>query len=90
MGTFAQAQDDALGRREPLAGHNSGLDMSDAQPGEVVVLSGDDGKEMMGTVFYMSGGGKGPAGKSKAKFKSEMGFETVCRLHAHALSRRVS
>ena len=39
-------------------------------PGETVVLSNGLGHEVKGTVYLMSGGGKGPAGKSRAKFKS--------------------
>jgi hypothetical protein len=56
-GTFAHAQSQAI--EQPVS------------PGEVVKVVGEDGKEVLGTVFYMSGGGKGPAGKSKAKYKSE-------------------
>lgn len=71
MGTFAQAQDDALNRVKTMEVRDDGIDVGEAQPGEVVVLSGEGGKEVVGTVFYMSGGGKGPAGKSRAKFKSQ-------------------
>ena len=46
------------------------VEVEAAQPGEVVVLHGAGRAEMEGTVYYMSGGGKGPAGKSKTKFKS--------------------
>lgn len=63
MGTFAQAQDIALGTTLD--------DVSAAQPGETVVLSGIGGQEMVGTVYLMSGGGKGPVGKTKVKYKSE-------------------
>lgn len=70
MGTFAHAQDAAIGN----------LDVSAAQPGETVVLSGVGGNEMVGTVYYMSGGGKGPAGKSKAKYKSESAPSHIWRL----------
>lgn len=41
-------------------------------PGKKVVVEGQDGQEVEGTVFLMSGGGKGPSGKSKAKFKSKL------------------
>lgn len=40
------------------------------EPGEMVTLESASGFKVTGTVFLMSGGGKGPAGKSKAKFKS--------------------
>lgn len=40
-------------------------------PGEKVVVAAENGEEVEGMVFLMSGGGKGPAGKGKAKFKSE-------------------
>lgn len=63
MGTFAQAQDAALGKTLD--------DVTAAQPGETVVLSGIGGRELVGTVYLMSGGGKGPAGKTKAKYKSK-------------------
>ena len=69
MGTFAQAQDAAIGRTLD--------DVSAAQPGETVVLSGIGGTEMVGTVFLMSGGGKGPAGKTKAKYKSESSSDWI-------------
>lgn len=65
-GTFAQAQ---------LRAKTKILDLDElvtkgAVPGETVVLSGENGHEVTGTVYLMSGGGKGPAGKSRAKFKS--------------------
>ena len=41
------------------------------EPGQRVVLSTDDGV-LNGTVFLMSGGGKGAGGKSKAKYKSRL------------------
>ena len=63
IGTFAQAQ---------MAAQVKTLDVAAMAPGETVTLADEDtGEEVMGTVFLMSGGGKGPGGKSKAKFKSE-------------------
>jgi len=74
-GTFARAQAEVLSPTRTLFVKESEsgveVEVSEAQPGEVVVLHGAGGAEMQGTVYYMSGGGKGPAGKSKVKFKSE-------------------
>jgi hypothetical protein len=74
-GTFARAQAEILSPTRTLFVKESEsgveVEVSEAQPGEVVVLHGAGGAEMEGTVYYMSGGGKGPAGKSKVKFKSE-------------------
>ncbi len=47
------------------------LDVEAVVPGETVILADEAGEEVHGTVFLMSGGGKGPAGKSKAKYKSK-------------------
>jgi hypothetical protein len=74
-GTFARAQAEVLSPTRTLFVKESEtgveVEVSAAQPGEVVVLHGASGAEMEGTVYYMSGGGKGPAGKSKIKFKSK-------------------
>ncbi|ORX36353.1 hypothetical protein BD324DRAFT_490479 [Kockovaella imperatae] len=40
------------------------------EPGQRVVLATEDGVQLNGTVFLMSGGGKGAVGKSKAKYKT--------------------
>ena len=69
QGTFAQAQMKAQAKALKI----DELVENGAAPGETVVLASDDGAEIMGTVFLMSGGGKGPAGKSRAKYKSESG-----------------
>jgi len=72
VGTFAQAQMSAQAKVLKV----DELVTNGAAPGEKVVLSNGEGHEVVGTVYLMSGGGKGPAGKSKAKFKSE---PEVCR-----------
>lgn len=61
-GTFAEAQ-----AQKTLSIKN--LD-GEIAPGETVRVEDDKGEPIVGTVFLMSGGGKGPAGKSRAKFKS--------------------
>ena len=63
-GIFAQAQ------MRPRASEDELETLRDAAPGEVVALPSAKG-EVLGQVFLMSGGGKGPAGKSRAKYKSE-------------------
>jgi hypothetical protein len=72
-GTFARTQAEVLSptRSVIVKEGEKGVEVEvgEAQPGEVVVLHGAAG-DMEGTVYYMSGGGKGPAGKSKTKFKS--------------------
>jgi len=76
MGTFARAQDELLSptRTFTVKDGEKGpeVEVGDAVPGETVLLTGAGGAEMAGTVYYMSGGGKGPAGKAKTKFKSEL------------------
>ena len=66
-GTFAQAQMKAQAKILNV----DELVNAGAAPGETVVLSAGEGHEVVGTVYLMSGGGKGPAGKSRSKFKSE-------------------
>ena len=53
--------------------HPLEIDMTGITPGEIVLVagSGENGEDTVATVFLMSGGGKGPAGKSKAKYKSK-------------------
>jgi hypothetical protein len=67
-GTFAQAQMQAQVKIYNV----DELVNNGAAPGETVVLSSGEGHEIVGTVYLMSGGGKGPAGKSRTKFKSEL------------------
>lgn len=67
-GTFAEAQMKAQAKILKV----DELVANGATPGETVVLADEGGKEVRGTVYLMSGGGKGPAGKSRAKFKSEL------------------
>lgn len=67
-GTFAHAQQQ---RQQPRRGSGESLAAGDhIEPGANVVVTNEAGEEVLGTIFLMSGGGKGPAGKSKAKFKS--------------------
>lgn len=69
-GTFAQEQ---LRHNAKTLNIDQLFDNPDkvVAPGERVTLENINGDEIVGTVFLMSGGGKGPAGKSRAKFKSE-------------------
>lgn len=69
-GTFAQEQ---LKHNAKTLNIDQLFDNPDkvVAPGERVTLENINGDEIVGTVFLMSGGGKGPAGKSRAKFKSE-------------------
>ncbi len=67
LGTFAQAQMKALTPKVSL----QDLEIADVIPGETIVVEGESGEEVIGQVYIMSGGGKGPAGKSKAKYRSE-------------------
>ncbi|RXK41408.1 hypothetical protein M231_01313 [Tremella mesenterica] len=61
-GIFAQAQ------MTPRDNDSTEM-LKDAEPGETVIRPSDEG-EVVGQVFLMSGGGKGPVGKSKSKFKT--------------------
>lgn len=47
------------------------VDEKAIMPGEKVIVAGEHGEELEGMVFLMSGGGKGPGGRGKSKFKSE-------------------
>jgi hypothetical protein len=62
QGTFAETHTRTLSIKD--------LD-GEIAPGEMVVVEDEMGMEVVGTVFLMSGGGKGPVGKSKAKFRSK-------------------
>ena len=71
-GTFAQAQMKATLDMATVNGSNDGQEGDGGVPAlddlvQNVMGNGNDG----GVVFLMSGGGKGPAGKSRAKFKSK-------------------
>ena len=68
MGTFAQAQ---LSARAKFLGADD-VDLEGVAPGDTVKLGGENGEDVVGTVFLMSGGGKGPGGKNKTKYKSEL------------------
>ncbi|KAK4687893.1 agmatinase, partial [Tremellales sp. Uapishka_1] len=72
LGTFAQQQ---KGHTRTLSLRN--LDIKDVVAGERVVVEDGAGEEFVGEIYMMSGGGKGPGGKSKAKWKTEQ-----CRDHA--------
>ncbi|OCF34640.1 hypothetical protein I316_03682 [Kwoniella heveanensis BCC8398] len=69
-GTFAQAQ-----MRAPAASGKSlrlrvGENLENVLPGERVVVEDENGEEIVGQVFLMSGGGKGAMGKSREKWKT--------------------
>ena len=66
VGTFAQAQMTAQAEFYGLADIDPAV-----VPGNPVIITDDKGEGVVGTVFLMSGGGKGLAGKSAAKFKSK-------------------
>lgn len=69
-GVFAKAQKSVRRRSLNLQGDQE-VTITDVVPGETVVVAGSaEGEEAIGTVFLMSGGGKGAAGKSKSKYKS--------------------
>ncbi|WVR03998.1 hypothetical protein IAU60_000997 [Kwoniella sp. DSM 27419] len=70
-GTFAHAQmslPSVPSKRLQLRADT--LDLGDVQPGERVIVEDEDGTEVIGTVFFMSGGGKGAMGKSREKWKT--------------------
>ncbi|KAL1410232.1 hypothetical protein Q8F55_004237 [Vanrija albida] len=65
-GTFALAQS-----TQPPTPLQVDTDMSAVEPGGAVAVKDlTTGDEVVGFVFKMSGGGKGPAGKSRAKYKT--------------------
>lgn len=71
MGIFAKAQSSA--RIKSLT--------ECAAPGETVKVEDSNGNEVVGTVFLMSGGGNGPGGKIKEKYKStSVRVKYSCRL----------
>nr|XP_018264511.1 uncharacterized protein I303_02680 [Kwoniella dejecticola CBS 10117]OBR86669.1 hypothetical protein I303_02680 [Kwoniella dejecticola CBS 10117] len=77
-GTFAHAQmtpSTATGTGERPAKSitvkaDGQLELGDVMPGERVLVQDEDGEEVVGQVFFMSGGGKGAVGKSKEKWKT--------------------
>jgi hypothetical protein len=60
------------------------VDATEVQPGETVVVEDETGEEVVGEVYIMSGGGKGPAGKSKAKYRSEWHIDQSWSKLSHA------
>lgn len=67
IGVFANAQQSAATHALTL----QNLDLQDVVPGETVVLADQTGEDVVGQIYIMSGGGKGPAGKSKTKYRSQ-------------------
>ncbi|GMK56661.1 hypothetical protein CspeluHIS016_0305010 [Cutaneotrichosporon spelunceum] len=66
-GTFAAAQASALAQAQPAFLQIDGT--VQITPGEAVALQTEAGAEL-GFVYKMSGGGKGPAGKSRLKYRT--------------------
>lgn len=74
-GTFAAAQASALGQPQPQPHPHPQLleiggDVSGITAGEAVAVVNEAGAEHVGFVYKMSGGGKGPAGKSRLKYRT--------------------
>lgn len=70
-GTFAFAQQQINQVPKQLKVDSGGIDQDDVEMGERVVLKDQNGQEVTGQVFLMSGGGKGAGGKGRNKYKSE-------------------
>lgn len=70
-GTFAFAQQQINQVPKQLKVDSGGIDQDDVEMGERVVLKDQNGQEVTGQVFLMSGGGKGANGKGRNKYKSE-------------------
>ncbi|KAK8861389.1 hypothetical protein IAR55_002208 [Kwoniella newhampshirensis] len=68
-GTFAQAQMQSPTPKKTLRIRDS-ADVGEIGLGERVVVEDHEGKELVGTVFLMSGGGKGASGKGREKYKT--------------------
>ncbi|WVN90462.1 uncharacterized protein L203_105698 [Cryptococcus depauperatus CBS 7841] len=70
-GIFAHAQSQS---GQPKFKHlkvtSEGLDLNGVEMGERVVVEGENGEEITGHVFLMSGGGKGAGGKGREKYKT--------------------
>ncbi|OCF78125.1 hypothetical protein I204_00061 [Kwoniella mangroviensis CBS 8886] len=74
-GTFAQAQMTPstatdFPRKTVKVNEDGGMDLGDVMPGEKVLIEDENGEEVVGQVFFMSGGGKGAMGKSREKWKT--------------------
>jgi hypothetical protein len=69
QGTFAAHQHES--RKKTLSIKD--VDEKGVAPGERVVVAAENGHEVEGVVFLMSGGGKGAGGRSKAKYRCELG-----------------
>jgi hypothetical protein len=67
-GTFAAAQAAAP---VPASLELNEVDIARLTSGEAIAVRDETGAQMLGHVFKMSGGGKGPAGKSRLKFRSK-------------------
>lgn len=75
-GTFAAFQAEA--RRNTFSVKD--VDEKGIIPGEKVVVAIENGEEVEGMVFLMSGGGKGPSGRGKSKFKSKYNWTYLVEL----------
>ncbi|WVQ94468.1 hypothetical protein IAU59_001547 [Kwoniella sp. CBS 9459] len=69
-GTFAQAQMRPPANTGKTIRLREGEDLSNVMPGERVVVEDENGQEVVGQIFMMSGGGKGAMGKSREKWKT--------------------
>ncbi|WVF66858.1 hypothetical protein IAT40_001601 [Kwoniella sp. CBS 6097] len=69
-GTFAQAQMRAPASNGKSLRLRDGEDLDNVMPGERVVVEDENGQEVVGQIFLMSGGGKGAMGKSREKWKT--------------------
>ncbi|KIR96488.1 hypothetical protein L804_06323 [Cryptococcus deuterogattii 2001/935-1] len=74
-GTFAFAQQQISQVPKQLKVDSNGVDLDGLKMGERVVLEDENGQEVAGQVFLMSGGGKGIGGKGKEKYKSDGSFD---------------
>ncbi|WVQ73847.1 hypothetical protein IAR50_003428 [Cryptococcus sp. DSM 104548] len=73
-GTFAHAQaqfaSTSHGPAKQLKMTADGVDLEGVEMGERVVVEDENGEEVTGQVFLMSGGGKGAGGKGRDKYKT--------------------
>ncbi|ODO09290.1 hypothetical protein I350_02890 [Cryptococcus amylolentus CBS 6273] len=74
-GTFAHAQAQLAsptgnGPAKQLKVTADGVDLEGVEMGERVVVEDENGEEVTGQVFLMSGGGKGAGGKGRDKYKT--------------------
>lgn len=70
-GIFAFAQQQICQVPKQLKVDSNRVDLDGLKMGERVVLEDENGQEVAGQVFLMSGGGKGAGGKGRDKYKSE-------------------